>query len=178
MTKCLGCRVDVRTPGHAPILFVGISGKPEANELDPVTKSGGVIAAIAAKLGAAYIAKTNLVSCAPLDANGKLRYPNKLEMNACFPSFLAYVESVSPSMIIPLGAVTSKYIIEKMADSTFSGLCPQFKYATYTGRVARILPVHHPSYILIYKRKLLDAYVQAVASRAASALLAEPVLAG
>lgn len=177
MTKCLGCKVDIRTPSRAPILFVGISGKPEANELDPSTKSGGVIASIAAKVGASYIAKTNLVSCAPLDANGKLRYPSKQEMDACFPRFSKYVAAVSPSIIIPLGAMTSKYIIEKMASEAFRGLCPQFSYDTYIGSAMKILPVHHPSYILIYKRRLLDAYVQAIVSRAAPALGAEPELA-
>lgn len=145
-------------------MFVGLSAKPETNDLCPTTNTGKVIAAIEERIAAGIgIYRTNAVKCAPLDKSGKLRYPTDSEMLACLPYLRKEIKTVAPRVIVPLGGLVSRFLLQHMGDGRqFSGFSPDFSYDTYSLPFGHAMPIHHPSYIWIYKRKRIDEYVARV----------------
>jgi len=145
-------------------MFVGLSAKPETKDLCQTTNTGKVIAAIEDRIAAGIgIYRTNAVKCAPLDKSGKLRYPTDTEMLACLPYLRKEIDDVAPRVIVPLGGQVSRFLLQHMGDGRpFSGFSPDFSYDTYSLSFGRAMPIHHPSYIWIYKRKRVDEYVARV----------------
>lgn len=151
----------------ALIMFIGLSAKPETEDLSPTTNTGKLISAIeeriAERLG---VYKTNAVKYAPLDSDGKLRYPTISELKECLPCLLTEIETVSPRVIVPLGGVVSRFLLQSLqAEKDFSGFESGFHYETYPLALGHAMPIHHPSYIWIYKRKRLNEYVERVADQ-------------
>lgn len=148
-------------------MFVGLSAKPETDDLCPTTNTGKVIAAIEDRIAAGIgIYRTNAVKCAPLDKAGKLRYPTDSEMLACLPYLRTEIKTVAPRVIVPLGGQVSRFLLQHMGDGThFSGFSSDFSYATYPLPFGKVMPIHHPSYIWIYKRKRVGEYVERVGAQ-------------
>ena len=90
----------------------------------------------------------------------KLRYPNKKEIDSCFEHLISEIHTMSPKIVFLLG--------EKVYSSVGKHLKIEFEkwdefeyhYKEYEGTY--YVPIHHPSYIYIYKRKRMKEYIESV----------------
>ena len=87
MTDCKCCDIaerysnpDTKISNTYDILWVGISAKIGEKPLSEATNTGKLVKQIEAACGKP-VYKTNLVKCPPVDKNGKLRYPNRTEID-------------------------------------------------------------------------------------------------
>ena len=142
------------------IFFVGLSSvRVEDVEKDEPfsknTRSGALIRDIANQSSRpAYF--TNAVKCLPLD-NGKIRYPIKSEMDACFNNFKIELSEISPRKIILLGRQVSDYLCTKIGAQKVEEKM-QDGFSKYKWHNTEILASPHPSHILIYKHKNIARY--------------------
>ena len=125
------------------IIFLGLSNKKDLLPFDESTNSGKIINEIINKLDDECL-KLKLVQYAPLDKNGKLRYPNKREIDNSIPIFLETIESFNPDLIIGFGNIVKNEIskIDLLKN--------------------KIIFKKHPSYIFVYDRKNLDNYINGI----------------
>lgn len=135
----------------------------EKQPLSPYTRSGALINEIEKP----YIEdisfyKTNVVKCLPL-ANNKIRYPLKHEMEKCYPNLVDEIEALKPSMIFLLGKQVATFVLGKQSLGSFS-LNDNFEYDSYTINNILYVPVHHPSFILVYRRKYIENYIKGIYS--------------
>lgn len=144
------------------IFWVGLSAVQfdegqEKLPLSPFTPSGALIHSIERPLKRHFsFYKTNLVKCAPLHKD-KLRYPLAHEMEKCFPNFEWELEHLNPRMVFLLGKQVSDFVMAKLGlpRPSFNG---HFEYETFHKENMKFVPIHHPSYILVYKRKFVGNY--------------------
>jgi DNA polymerase len=165
--KCGLCRhqaplLDVSW--DAQVFWVGLSAKKVTSDderpLSPSTNSGKILCSIEERCDGVVMYKTNLVKCLPLDGVGKLRYPNKFEVNHCLPNLCLEIKTISPQIIFLLGskvidAVSKHYSIELKKWS-------EFDYNATKHGGSFFVPVHHPSYVYVYKRKRIDEYITSI----------------
>lgn len=109
MTNCKCCDISERysnpytkISNTYDILWVGISAKIGEKPLSETTNTGKLVKQIEAACGKPGY-KTNLVKCPPVDKNGKLRYPNRTEIDCCFKNLLAEIAEVKPKVVVLLG---------------------------------------------------------------------------
>lgn len=154
------------------VMFVGLSSKPGTAALCPTTNSGKLIGEIESRVAEIFsVHKTNLVKCAPLDESGKLRYPTLSEMRACLPRLLTEIEHFQPRVIVPLGGQVTKFMVSTlMSNQRFDGFADDFRYQTFSLNSGMLLPVHHPSYIWVYRRRRIPEYIGAVGDRLLEAM--------
>ena len=102
-----------------------------------------------------------MVKCPPVDKNGKLRYPNHAEIDCCFKNLLAEIAEVKPNVVILLGEKVCSAVEKKLNIKLkrWRG----FEYFATEHNGIWYLPVQHPSYIYVYKRKEAEKYVEKVA---------------
>ncbi|MDX2046612.1 MAG: uracil-DNA glycosylase family protein [Chitinophagaceae bacterium] len=155
---------DVANKSH--IFWVGLSAVQfdesiERLPLSPNTKSGALINEIEKPLRENIsFYKTNIVKCLPLK-DGKIRYPLEHEMEKCFPNFEHEINELSPSIVFLLGKQVATFVLKKMGIDDFI-LSDDFKYDVFEFGETLFIPVHHPSFILVYKRKFLNKYTSAL----------------
>lgn len=148
---------------NACVIWVGLSAKivkdvKTERPLENNTNTGKIIEKIEADNNCFY--KTNLVKCAPLDENNKLRYPNKDEMNFCFDNLLLELITIKPKIVFLLGSKVSNFVLNKLKSKKFKKETNQ--------EVLNIIEkiefhnIYHPSYIAVYKRKEENKYIQKV----------------
>ena len=138
------------------LLWVGISmQKDSLIPLDEKFVSGRLISSVIELMPEYCHHKANLVNFAPLDKLGKIRYPLKSEIDDSFPFLNDLIEVVRPQIIIALGGVVIKSLSE--AFDMKLELPKGFEYQVVAGKFS-IMPVQHPSYISIYKKKHIDDY--------------------
>jgi uracil-DNA glycosylase family 4 len=144
--------------GLSAVIFEdGVKKQP----LSPVTRSGSLIEQI--ENGFEFensFYKTNLVKCVPLK-NDKIRYPVGHEMEKCFPNFQFELEVLKPSVVFLLGKQVATFILNKISDKEVV-LAENFAYTPIQINNIKFVPVHHPSYILVYKRKLIQNYMEGI----------------
>ena len=143
-------------PIKSDIMIIGISSKKNSSTktfspLDISTNSGKFILQLEKSLKDKTFYKTNLIKCAPLSDDGKIRYPTNFELNSCLPHLEQEIKTVNPKIIITLGKQVTDFISELFE-------LPLPKYQTTTYKNFAILPIDHPSYIMIYKRKQIKQY--------------------
>ena len=144
-------------------MWVGISDKPSTEPLATSTATGKVVAEIERELTGLSFHRTNLVKYAPLDDTGKLRYPTTEEMAQGADLLLQEVAELQPRIVVTLGAAVSKVVVERVSlRGRFTGLGNSFSYAPCAGGRFFVLPVHHPSFILVYRRKRLHSYIASI----------------
>lgn len=146
------------------IMWVGLSAKKATNaeSLAPLhidTNTGKLVAEIEAQCHHINFYKTNLVKFPPLDSKGKLRYPTLEECALYYPKLRIEIQAVNPRVVLLLGSKTATFVFRQL------GLrVPKLSYLyqsfEYEGRW--YVPIHHPSYIMVYKRKEKDQYIHAV----------------
>ena len=158
--------VDKRV--SADIMWVGLSAKKvedvgTAIPLSNDTNSGKLIDNIESGLGEFTFIKANLVKCLPLDEHSKLRYPTTNEMKACYSNLKQEIIKVKPKVVFLLGMNVSKFILKDIK-VTITGLDNKYQYTYFRHNDIYYVPIHHPSYIHIYKRKQIDQYILGVQS--------------
>lgn len=182
---CLACGLYRNQPpvhenaNKSQIFWVGLSAVRFDEDvarlpLAPSTNSGALIKRIEEPLRGKYsIYKTNLVKCLPLK-DSKIRYPLKEEMNRCYGNFEHEIEVLKPSIVFLLGKQVASFVYKKHGykEVNFD------KEYNYSGiRIDNVLyvPVHHPSYVLVYKRKQLDSYINGLRKLCLEELIFSPI---
>ena len=146
------------------VMWVGLSAKKTtgAENCAPLrvdTNTGKLVAEIEAQCHHISFYKTNLVKFSPLDSKGKLRYPTPEECALCYPELQIEIQAVNPRVVLLLGNKTATFILRQL------GLqIPKlsYKYQAFEYEKRWYVPTHHPSYIMVYKRKEKNQYIQAV----------------
>lgn len=167
--KCELCKHQaplLDTAQRCQVFWVGLSAKKsistDERPLSPMTKSGSILLRVEETLSNVVTYRTNIVKCVPLDDNMKLRYPNKREIDMCMPHIDAEIQELSPQIVFLLGrkvteAVSRFYSIDcKMWDNF------DYQYVKYNN--IYFVPIHHPAYIQVYKRKQAQEYVLGIRS--------------
>ena len=146
------------------IFWVGLSAKKAHYTNEPPlsiqTNSGKMIHTIEEMCGNITTYKTNLVKCLPLTEQKKLRYPNMQEIDCCYEHLIDEIEVMSPRIVFLLGGKVSG-AVEKHFEIHFTKW-ENFSYAYQEYRGAFYVPIHHPSYIYVYRRKNMDDYFSSV----------------
>lgn len=158
MLDCMDCMKECQ------VFWVGLSAKMAMSEyeipLSPETNTGKVIQSIEETLEEVNTYRTNLVKCVPLNEQRKLRYPSKKEMDCCFENLQKEISMLSPKIVFLLGEkVTSS--VEKHLGIKFEEW-DEFNYQSREHKGTYYVPVHHPSYIYVYKRKMIEQYAQGI----------------
>lgn len=147
---------------EADIFWVGLSAvkvtcTKSESPLSQKTNSGKLISEIELNNKYAEFYKTNLVKCLPLE-NGKIRYPKKHEMQSCCQHLETEISEFKPKLVFLLGKQVGDFLTEiknhKLSDN--------FEYTPFYKDDTIYVPVHHPSYILVYKRKQVNDYISGI----------------
>lgn len=148
------------------VCWVGLSAKMIKNAderpLSPSTNSGKLICNVEENFCGISTYKTNLVKCVPLDERQKLRYPNKKEIESCIPNLEDEIRELFPRIVFLLGdkvstAISKQFNIEFNEWDGFTYAYTEFNGTYY-------VPIHHPSYIYVYKRKHVQSYVDGISA--------------
>lgn len=152
------------TPSKCQIFWVGLSAKMVYNKndtpLSPNTNTGHIIHRIEESYEDVVSYKTNLVKCVPLSDSKKIRYPNRKEIKCCIDYLQEEIEVLSPKIVFLLGekvcsSISKHYSIEfEKWDS--------FNYSYKLINNVYYVPIHHPSYIHVYKRKHVNLYIESI----------------
>lgn len=152
---------------HKPEVFwVGLSAVrfdegEDRMPLSPDTRSGALIELIEEPLRKKVtFYKTNLVKCLPLK-EGKIRYPLRKEMEKCCPNFEDELATLQPSIVFLLGKQVASFVLKKFSNKQ-ANLPKDFKYDQIIINDTTFVPIHHPSYILVYNRRNIDNYVKSL----------------
>lgn len=166
---CQACELHACQPplleksiARAQVMWVGLSAKKFGNPenclpLSADTPTGAIIHQIESELPKVRFYKTNLVKCPPLDKDGKLRYPNEREMELCFNNLEKEMQVVQPVVVVLLGLQVAKFLFSKMEQGR-PVLSHDFRYEVLATEKAAFVPVHHPSFINVYRKKQQPAY--------------------
>lgn len=170
--KCRKCNLcNNQTPllddmKECQVFWVGLSAKKVSGEnerpLSPTTNSGRLIHNVEEQCPGVATYKTNLVKCVPLDEKQKLRYPNRKEIDICFPNLKSEIEELVPQIVFLLGDKVTTTISKKFHLSFSYWNEFNYTFTEYNG--IYFVPIHHPSYVYIYKRRKLDMYIESIAS--------------
>lgn len=129
--------------------------------LSPNTKSGALIEEIEKPFRESIsFYKTNVVKCLPLYEN-KIRYPLKHEMEKCYPNLEDEINILKPSIVFLLGKQVSDFVLNKKNVNSYQ-LNENFVYNAFRINNRLFVPIHHPSFILVYRRKLINKYIEGV----------------
>lgn len=157
----------VQKTSSADVFWVGLSAvrTDDKNDtpLSQRTNSGKLIEQIEGYVRNIKFHKTNLVKCLPVDAKDKIRYPSTTEMRACYSNIESEINELNPNVIVLLGKQVASYVLRKNGVTDFD-LSPDFLYKTITVNSIVFLPVHHPSYIMVYKRKRVAEYSNGISN--------------
>lgn len=146
------------------VFWVGLSAKKTVSEMEgplsPATNTGMLIQQIETTCRKVITYKTNLVKCLPLTDQQKLRYPNKKEIDCCFEHLLSEIDIMSPQIIFLLGEKVYSSVAKHLKIEFDKWNEFEYHYKKYQG--IYYVPIHHPSYIYVYKRKKTDKYIEGV----------------
>ncbi|WP_165958282.1 uracil-DNA glycosylase family protein [Segetibacter sp. 3557_3] len=151
---------------EAQIFWVGLSAVmfkegQEKLPLSPLKSSGALIHSIEAPLRPIFsFYKTNLVKCAPIE-DDKVRYPLTHEMEKCFPNFEWELKHLHPKVVLLLGKQVADFVLKRF-DLPKVTLAEHFQYHMFLIDGTYFVPVHHPSYMLIYKRRYIQQYINGI----------------
>lgn len=170
--KCTACGLHLHqlpcydTTENPDIFWVGLSailfGEGDVKmPLAPLTRSGSLIKDIELPLKRDFVFyKTNLVKCVPLKG-GKIRYPLEMEMEKCFPNLEYELDAYKPAIVFLLGKQVSSFVMKKIG-KVVTNLSEDFEYEYFKFGKTIFVPIHHPSYILVYKRKKIGIYIEKI----------------
>jgi uracil-DNA glycosylase len=146
----------------ADVMWVGLSAVKvdcviKDTPLANTTNTGKLISDIESRNPGIDFYKTNLVKCLPVKDN-KIRYPKNGEMKSCFNHLEQEIIEFRPQIVFLLGKQVSDFV----TDNKNIGLSNSFDYQAFKKGNTRYVPVHHPSYILVYKRKEMNFYIEGI----------------
>ncbi len=84
-------------------------------------------------------------------------------MEKCYPNLADEIEILKPSIIFLLGKQVAQFVLGKHSHNSFS-LDENFNYQSFIIDEIIYVPVHHPSFILIYRRKFIENYINGISS--------------
>jgi DNA polymerase len=84
-------------------------------------------------------------------------------MEKCYPNLEAEIEILKPSLIFLLGKQTGTFLLERFSRKLLS-LDDDFHYDSFLINGITYIPIHHPSYILVYKRRNVKDYIRSIQS--------------
>lgn len=146
------------------VFWVGLSAKKMLSDMElplsPETNTGMVIHKIEQTCEGVIAYKTNLVKCLPLTEQQKLRYPNRKEINCCYEHLLNEIHTMSPKIVFLLGEKVYSSVAKKMKIEFEKWNDFEYHYKELDG--IYYVPIHHPSYIYVYKRKRLQDYIDSI----------------
>ena len=167
---CKSCELcNNQTPliqkcSKADIFWVGLSAVKISDSQDiplsPNTNTGKLIHSIELFFQNKSFYKTNLVKCLPL-ANDKIRYPSAKEMTCCVSHLKDEIQLFKPKLIFLLGKQVATFVLREFGVLDYT-LNEDFDYSSYAFGNTLFVPIHHPSFILVYKRKRLQEYIKSV----------------
>jgi DNA polymerase len=146
------------------VFWVGLSAVKAKDEseipLSPTTNSGKLIHSIEFTFSAdVSFYKTNIVKCLPLK-DDKIRYPSISEMKKCYSHLETEINTFNPKIIFLLGKQVADFVLNRYNMQV--SLDDNFDYNKYSIEQYRLVPIHHPSFILVYKRKKLSDYLHGI----------------
>ncbi|PKO03799.1 MAG: hypothetical protein CVU43_01210 [Chloroflexi bacterium HGW-Chloroflexi-5] len=146
------------------VYFIGLSAKKNCKHLDEKTRTGHIVEEIVDRLPSVQVIKTNLVKEPPLNADGKLRYPNYDEMTVGWYQLKSEIIATKPTLLVILGQQVSLFLRSQMGIQPSKPLLPSdFSSKAYlTQATDFILSIHHPSYVYIYHRNDIERYIENV----------------
>jgi uracil-DNA glycosylase len=153
---------------NAEVFWVGLSAVAFSQDedrvpLSPTTRSGALVADIESAFEKSIqFYRTNLVKCLPLKQD-KIRYPVTHEMEKCYPNLESEVNELNPQIIFLLGKQVASFVLSKIGVFDFR-LDENFKYKVFTINGITYVPVHHPSFVLVYKRNKMNKYINQIRS--------------
>lgn len=146
------------------IFWVGLSAKKSMSATDiplsPETNTGAIIKKIEDSCDHITTYRTNLVKCLPLTGNLKLRYPNENEINCCFEHLQTEIRIMSPQIVFLLGNNVTSSVAKHMHVKFEKWNHFEYSYQKIEG--IYYVPVHHPSYIYVYKRRNIPDYINGI----------------
>lgn len=157
ITKCNKCSIScnqkplVENMKKSDIMFLGISAKMKETEdeipLSENTNSGKLIKMIEERLleenNNLLCYRSNMVKCVPLNEEGKIRYPDNLEIENCIENLEYELNIVNPKVVVFLGRLVEKYLKKKIIELGYN-----------------VITIYHPSYIYMYRKKEIEKYVE------------------
>lgn len=157
ITKCNKCDIScnqkplVENMKKSDIMFLGISAKMKETEdempLSENTNSGKLIKMIEERLleenNNLLCYRSNMVKCVPLNEDGKIRYPDNLEIENCIENLEYELNIVNPKVVVFLGRLVEKYLKKKIIELGYN-----------------LITIYHPSYIYVYRKKEIEKYVE------------------
>ena len=146
-------------------MWVGLSAvrvdNVEASRpLSSDTRTGSLVADIEARFSHTTFYHSNLVKCLPL-SDDKIRYPTSGEMESCFPHLISEIQALSPQVVLLLGRQVAGHVLRKLG-SRLSALDIGFRYRAFMVAGVAYVPIHHPSFVLIYQRRNLKTYMSQI----------------
>ncbi len=161
---CFNQKPLLDTEKPCQVFWVGLSAKKMMSDveipLSPETNTGMLIHKIENSCCNVITYKTNLVKCLPLTEQQKLRYPNKKEIDSCFENLRKEIHAMSPKIVFLLGEKVYSSVGRHL--NTVFEKWNDFDYTYKTVEKIHYVPVHHPSYIYVYKRKKTDDYINSI----------------
>lgn len=166
-TNCMLCKNQrplMQICNTAEIFWVGLSAvivsDSSETPLSSNTNSGKLINSIEFFLPTVSFYKTNLVKCVPLEG-GKIRYPSLPEMKSCHFHLKDEIDYFKPKVVFLLGKQVASFVLKGygITDVSFN---EDFNYTHYMIDGIKYIPIHHPSFILVYKRKRLSTYMEII----------------
>lgn len=161
---CINQKPLLDTEKECQIFWVGLSAKKVLTDgelpLSPATNTGMIIHKIEEKCNNVIAYKTNLVKCLPLTEQEKIRYPNINEIDCCFEHLLHEIQIMSPQIVFLLGEKVYSTVERKMQIKFKKWKDFDYYYKKIDG--IYYVPIHHPSYIYVYKRKMIQNYINSI----------------
>ena len=137
---------------RAELMFIGEGpGADEDQQGEPFVGRAGqllnkMIEAMGIKREDVYIA--NVVKCRP-PGN---RTPERDECETCMPFLMRQVETINPKVIVALGAVAAKNLLQMNASMG------EMRSRSYDFRGAKLFVTYHPAYLLRDPRQKSEAW--------------------
>lgn len=153
----------IDTSVKADIMLIGLSAKIKKSRdevpFDERTRSGKLVNQmdIIAKKYGRCVYKTNIVKCPPIGDDGKLRYPNKEEIDNCFENLLKEINLVKPRIVFLFGKIVIDTICNKLIERQKLEVNAGFEYYRFDGKI--FVKSYHPSYIL-RSSKRVEEYIR------------------
>jgi DNA polymerase len=161
---CLNQRPLLDLEKECQVFWVGLSAKKMKSDeevpLSPETNTGMLIQKIEEKCDGVSTYKTNLVKCLPLTEQKKLRYPRGEEIDSCFEHLISEISAMSPQIVFLLGEKVYSSVERHLHIKFDKWKDFEYHYKKYNG--VYFIPIHHPSYIYVYKRKNINQYISSI----------------
>jgi uracil-DNA glycosylase len=164
---CKNCNLCKNQPpllhhqNKADVFWVGLSAvKTDDFSEEPLssrTNSGKLINNIVDSFIDTDSYKTNIVKCLPLK-DKSIRYPSSKEMESCYMNLTKEIDYFNPKIIFLLGKQVASFVLKKYGINNVA-FDDDFNFQPVEINDKVYIPIHHPSYVLVYKRKHLYSYI-------------------